>query len=100
MNIDALSALEKISGKKLTLGSLIWSIRTCEEINQVNFARKLGVSTQYLCDLEHDRKSVSPKQAKKFAKKLKYPEKQFITLALQDALNRDGIHMEINLKVA
>lgn len=100
MSTNALLELEKISGRKLTLGNLIWSIRTCDEINQVDFAKKLGVSRQYLCDLEHDRKSVSPKKAKQFAKKLGYSEKQFIALAVQDTLERDGIHMKVILKEA
>lgn len=100
MSANALLELEKISGRKLTLGNLIWSIRMCDEMNQVDFAKKLGVSRQYLCDLEHGRKSVSPKKAKKFAKKLGHSEKQFIALAVQDALERDGIHLKVILKAA
>ena len=64
---DVLTTLEKITGRRLTLGSAVWALRTTEEISQVAFAKKLGVSKQYLCDLDHDRKSVSPKQAEKFA---------------------------------
>ncbi len=97
---NALSEIEKISGEKLTLGNLIWSIRMCDEMNQVDFAEKLGVSRQYLCDLEHNRKSVSPKKAKQFAKKLGYSEKQFVALAIQAIFERDGIHMEFMLKEA
>ncbi|HLB43010.1 MAG TPA: helix-turn-helix transcriptional regulator [Gammaproteobacteria bacterium] len=100
MSTDALLELEKVSGKKLTLGNFIWSIRMCDEINQADFAKKLGVSRQYLCDLEHGRKSVSPKKAKQFAKKLGYSEKQFIALAVQDTLERDGIHLKVILKAA
>ena len=100
MSTDALSSLEKISGKKLTLGKLIWSIRMCDEISQVDFAEKLGVSKQYLCDLERGRKSVSPKKAQSFAKKLGYSQEQFIALAIQDALKQDGIHMQVIVKAA
>ncbi|HEX4045194.1 MAG TPA: helix-turn-helix transcriptional regulator [Gammaproteobacteria bacterium] len=100
MSTDALLALEKISGKKLTLGNLIWSIRTCDEISQIDFAEKLGVSKQYLCDLEHGRKSVSPKKAKEFAKKLGYSQEQFIVLAIQDALAHDGIYLKVEFKAA
>jgi DNA-binding transcriptional regulator YiaG len=43
------------TGSSLTLGGLILAIRRSDEISQLDFAYKLGVSKQYLCDLEHDR---------------------------------------------
>ena len=58
--------LEKERGR-LALGRTLRSIRLGEEESQTSFAKKLGISTQYLCDLEHDRKIVSPKKAKDFA---------------------------------
>lgn len=99
MTTDAKKFLEKISGK-LTLGMAIRSIRLCEEVSQTTFAKKLKVSTQYLCDLEHNRKSVSPKKAKKFAEILGYSPEQFVALAIQDSLDNDGIHMIVEIKAA
>lgn len=99
MSIKAKKYLEKLSNK-LTLGTAIRSIRLCEEESQLAFAKKLKVSTQYLCDLEHNRKTVSAKKAKKFAEVLGYSPEQFITLAFQDALHQDGIHMLVEVKVA
>lgn len=99
MLINAKKYLEKISGK-LTLGRAIRSIRLCEEESQTAFAKKLKVSTQYLCDLEHNRKNVSPKKAKKFAEILGHSPEQFIALAIQDSLDHDGIHMVIKVKAA
>ena len=100
-NIDkSLKFLEGISGKKLTIGSLLWSIRECDEIKQVDFSRQLGISRQYLCDLEHNRKGLSPEMAAKFARKLGYSEEQFIRLALQDALDRAGLNFEIEIRKA
>jgi transcriptional regulator with XRE-family HTH domain len=99
MTINARQALEKKCGK-LTLGSAIRSIRLCDEISQTAFAKKLKVSTQYLCDLEHNRKIVSAKKAKKFAEILGYAPAQFIALAIQDSLNHDGIQMQVEIKAA
>jgi transcriptional regulator with XRE-family HTH domain len=99
MNIEAKKYLEKMRGK-LTLGTTIRSIRLCEGETQTAFAKKLKVSTQYLCDLEHNRKVVSAKKAKKFAEVLGYSAAQFVALALQDSLNHDGIHMFVEVKVA
>src|SRR3990167_2695269 len=98
MGINAKQYLEKVCGK-LTLGSTIRSIRLCEEESQTAFAKKkLKVSTQYLCDLEHNRKIVSAKKAKKFAEILGYSPEQLIALAIQDSLNHDGMHMLVEIQ--
>ncbi len=96
----SLALLESISGMKLTIGNLLWSLRECEEMTQVAFAKKLKISRQYLCDLEHGRRGLSPEMAAKFAKKLGYSEEQFIRLALQDALDRVGLPFDVDIKRA
>lgn len=99
MNTKAREYLEKSVGK-LTLGKAIRSIRHGEGVSQIDFAKQLGVSKQFLCDLEHDRKIVSAEKAKKFAENLGYSSEQFIALAIQDALKHDGIHMIVDVKAA
>ncbi|MDQ2993881.1 MAG: helix-turn-helix domain-containing protein [Pseudomonadota bacterium] len=90
-----LKKLEALSGKSLTLSNLLWSIRQGDDYTQIEFAEILGVSKQYLCDLEHGRRYVSPKVAAEYAQKLGYSEMQFIRLCLQDMVNRDGIHLHV-----
>lgn len=99
MTINAREYLEK-ERSRLTLGRTIRSIRLSEGESQIDFAMKLDVSTQYLCDLEHDRKKVSAKKAKFFADVLGYSPDQFIALAIQDSLEHDGIHMFVEVKAA
>lgn len=99
MSINAREYLEKAVGR-LTLGKVIRSIRLGEEETQVAFASLLGVSKQYLCDLEHNRKIVSAKKAKHFADTLGYSAEQFVALAIQDSLWHDGINMLVEVKVA
>src|SRR5271170_3861846 len=94
---NSLRKIEKITGEKLTLGKIIWSIRKADDISQVNFASKLKISKQHLCDIEHGRKQVSPKLAAKYAKILGYSEEQFIRLALQDLIDRDGLNVEVEI---
>ncbi|WP_423063068.1 helix-turn-helix transcriptional regulator [Candidiatus Paracoxiella cheracis] len=96
----SLTLLETISGKKLTLGNVLWSIRECEEESQTAFAKRIGLSRQYLCDLEHNRRGLSLKKAANLAKKLGYSEEQFIRLALQDAVNREGLRFEVEVRKA
>ncbi|MDO8953427.1 MAG: helix-turn-helix transcriptional regulator [Gammaproteobacteria bacterium] len=97
MTTNALEYFEKKLGK-LTFGKMLWSLRKCDEISQTEFAKKLGVSKQYLCDIEKERTGVSVEKAQEMAKTLGYSEKQFIRLALQDQLTHAGIKFEIHLE--
>lgn len=93
--LNALEALEEMTQKKLTLGNYLWSIRKCEEMTQSEFSALLGVSTQYLCDIENGRRFVSPKLAAEFANKLGYSPVQFVRLAVQDQLNGQGLSYDV-----
>lgn len=92
--------LEKLTGGPLTLGMVIRATREGEEISQAGFARKLGVTRSYLCDLEKNRKTVSPAKAAKFARVLGYSEQQYVRLALQDALRRAGLAYTVEIRAA
>ena len=100
MTIKAAMALQKITKKKLTLGGLLWSIRLCDEKTQVQFAKELDISSQYLCDIENGRRTVSPLAAKKFAEKLGYLAEQFVELAIQDMLDHEKIKMKVHIEKA
>ena len=47
-NQKLLRDLKNISGKALTLGNLLWSIRKGEELTQQEFSDILNVSKQYI----------------------------------------------------
>lgn len=94
---ETINYLEKISGGELTFGRLIYSIRMGDEISQVDFAKKLGISKAQLCDIEKDRRVVSPLRAMKWAKKLGYSPEQFMELTLQTSLKKEGIHYTVRL---
>jgi transcriptional regulator with XRE-family HTH domain len=97
MTQKTLTEIEKMTGTKLTLGKLIWAIRQADEVSQVDFANKLGITKQHLCDIEHNRKSVSPKLAARYAKILGYSKEQFIRLALQDLVDREGLNVQVEI---
>lgn len=97
---ETLDYLESLIGKKPTLGDYILSIRQGEEATQVEFAKLLGISRHNLCDIEHNRRFISPKMAAQFASKLGYSEKQFIRLCLQDMLNREGFDLLVDVQNA
>lgn len=67
---------------ELTFGGMLEAMRQAEGMSQVDFAKKLGISKQQLCDIEKHRKLVSPECASKFATILGHSEKSFVALAL------------------
>ena len=97
---DTLSTLESITGSKLTLGRLLLAIREADEVSQIDFAAKLKITKQHLCDIEHDRKSESPELAAQYARTLGYSEEQFIRLALQDMIDRKGLKFVVDINAA
>jgi transcriptional regulator with XRE-family HTH domain len=80
---------------------VIRSTRQGDELSQQEFAAKLGISKQHLCDIEKGRKTVSPARAWGWAKALGYHPKQWAELALQDMLDKDGLKgVTVRLDVA
>jgi DNA-binding XRE family transcriptional regulator len=98
--VSAKVLLEEINGGPLTLGDVLNSTRLCDEVTQAEFAKRLGISRQQLCDIEKGRRVVSPKLAALYAKKLSGSERLFVQLALQDELRRAGLHYEIEIRKA
>jgi transcriptional regulator with XRE-family HTH domain len=97
MTEKTLKEIEKITGTALTLGKLLWAIRQADDVSQIDFASKLGITRQHLCDIEHERKGVSPKLAAQYASLLGYSEIQFIRLSLQDLMKRENLNVEIEV---
>ena len=100
MSDRSLRVLEEMAGMKLTFGNFLWSIRESEKTNQTDFAKRLELSPQYLCDLERGRRTVSPRVAAELAEKLGYSTQQFVRLALQDEVNKAGLHYDVQLQQA
>lgn len=97
--IDAEKFLESRVGK-LTLGKIVRCIRECDEISLPDFAKKLGISKSHLCDIEQDRKSVSPDRAVRFAKILGYSEPQFVQLSLQGMIDKGRLRFKVFVEAA
>lgn len=91
---------KKILGKPLTFGMAVESMRVGFEISQTAFAKKIGVSRQYLCDIEKGRRLVSPEQAVKFAKAFKHPPVVFVQLAIQDSIRSAGLNFKVSVSDA
>jgi transcriptional regulator with XRE-family HTH domain len=87
-------------GSRLTFGAAVEGLRVGDGISQAAFARKLGVSRQYLCDVEKGRRLVSPEQAARFAKAFGHPPNILVRLSLQDAVSASGLKLRVSVDAA
>ena len=95
--ISAGDLLERKYGP-MSLGRYIKGHRDSENLSQADLASKLKISRANLCDIEKERKLVSPERAARFAKVLKIPETLFIKLALNDILRESKLKYSVELK--
>jgi transcriptional regulator with XRE-family HTH domain len=80
-----------------TLGQLVRSLRECDDLSQVQLADKLGVSRQFLSDVEHDRKIVGVEFARKLSKAMGYPIETFLEPLFNGQLKRAGIKCQVEV---
>jgi transcriptional regulator with XRE-family HTH domain len=97
---EAVKLLERITGGSLTLARLLQSIRLGKEETLAEFAQKLGISRQHLCDIEKSRKVVSPERAARFAQILGYSKEQFVALALQALVDEADLGLKVEVTAA
>ena len=91
--------IEKRNGH-LTIGKIIRAYRLGWELTQIQFAKKIGISVQNLCDIEKGRQRVSPEKASKIAKKIGYSEIVMVECAINEQLKACKLEYTASLKVA
>lgn len=97
--LDALAATKDV-WNKMTFGGLVRALRTSDEISQVELAKKLGVSKQFLSDVEHNRKDVGIAFAKKVASRLGYSIEPLLELLIRQQLKRQRLNYTVEIKKA
>lgn len=97
--LNALDATKDIWAD-MTFGGLLRSLRLSDDITQVELAKRVGVSKQFLSDVEHNRKDVGISFAKKVAKALGYSVEPLIELLIRDQLRRQHLNYIVELKHA
>jgi transcriptional regulator with XRE-family HTH domain len=97
--LNALEATKDI-WENMTFGGLVHSLRISDEITQVDLAKKIGVSKQFLSDVEHNRKDVGISFAKKISEALEYSIEPLIELMIRDQLRRQHLNYIVELKKA
>ncbi len=97
---EAIKFMEKLCGGPLTMAMIMKSHRLCEEMTQEKYAKQLGLSKQYLCDIEKGRRLVSPQLAAKIAKKTGYSVELYVKIAIEDLLRQQGLKYEVRVSKA
>ncbi len=95
--VDALKATESL-WNEMTFGGLVRALRVSDEITQVAFAKKIGVSKQFLSDVEHNRKDIGIAFAKKVSDALEYSIEPLIELLIREQLKRQHLNYTVELK--
>ena len=99
---ESLNALKATQGfwDEMTFGGLVRALRVSDQISQVALAKKIGVSKQFLSDVEHNRKDVGIEFAKKVSDALGYSIEPLIELLIRDQLRRQHLNYIVELKKA
>jgi transcriptional regulator with XRE-family HTH domain len=95
----AREVLDEILGP-VSFGQFLNSLRLSLEFTQVQFALKLKISKQELCDIEKGRKLVSVDRAVDFARRLKHSEKLFAKYVIEDQLRKSGLNLRVHFDEA
>lgn len=80
----------------VSFGQMVRSLRESEERSQKDFAAQLGVSPQFLSNVENDRKQVGVAFARKVDEALGgFGLTVLVQLLLRDQLRREGLEAEV-----
>lgn len=78
---------EKNRGHR-TFGEALRNYRLGEGLSQTDLAKKIGISSQSLCDIEKGRRTPSSRRAAMIAQQIGEPERFWVRLALLNELKR------------
>ena len=92
--ISAVAHLEKQLGP-LTFGRMVWSHRMSDEMTQEELAEAIGVSKQYISQVERGQRLVSIEQAVRLAEVFKVSTDMFVIQVLQDQINKAGLDIKL-----
>lgn len=95
----SIEQIDKIFGY-VTFGRMIQALRKCDEVSQVQLAKKMKMSRAMLCDIEKGRRKVSLIKAKQFARVMGYSEDVFALHVLEDMAHEAGYKVKITLAAA
>lgn len=97
---NAIKQLENIRKGPLTFKDLLHSVRTTEEISQVELAELTGTSKAKICDFEKGRRVPTLEQAAKLAEALGHSEALFVAKLLEEQIKDANLKLKIKVEAA
>ncbi len=97
---NAIKQLENIRKEPLVFKDLLHSIRTTEEMSQVELAELSGTSKAKICDFEKGRRVPSLELGAKLAKVLGHSEALFISKLIEEQLKEANLKLKIKVEAA
>ena len=97
---DAIKELEKIRKGPLDFKDLLHSLRTTEEISQVELAEKSGTTKAKICDFEKGRRVPTLELAAKLAKALGHSEALFVSKLIEEQIKDANLKLNIKIEAA
>ena len=96
----AVKELEKIRKKPLTFKDLLYSVRTTEEVTQVDLAELAGTTKAKICDFEKGRRIPTMELAAKLAKALGHSEALFVSKLIEEQIKSAKLKLKVNIEAA
>ena len=99
MSTKALKFLQDQFGD-LSFADMLNSLRTTDEVTQVDLAEAVGISKGLVCDIEKGRRLPTIEQAKVMAEYLGYLVEGFVSILIQDQLRKANLYMKVSVEKA
>jgi len=97
---NVIKEIERIRKKPLEFKDLLHSIRTTEEMSQVELAELSGTTKAKICDIEKGRRVPSLGLGAKLAKVLGHSEALFVSKLIEGQINDAKLNLKIKVEAA
>lgn len=96
----AVKELEKLIGGSLSFGELLYSLRTTEEVSQVELAEEADTSKAKICDFEKGRRIPTLELAARLARALGHSEALFVKKILEEQIRDADLKLKVKVEAA
>ena len=97
---QATKELNKIRKKSLPFKDLLFSIRTTEEVSQVELAKKTNSTKAKICDFEKGRRVPTLELASRLARALGHSEALFVAKIIEEQLREANLKLKVKIEAA
>lgn len=97
---NAIKELERIRKGRLSFKDFLYSLRTTEEMSQVELAEKTGTSKAKICDFEKGRRLPTLELGAKLAKALGHSQALFVSKLIEEQIKSANLKLKVSVEAA